>query len=167
MNYALYVGRFQPIHWGHVKVIQSIVADGYNPIIVVGSAQELKSNKNPLDAKLRVELIHDLMKYIAPKNYHVIALDDISTDGCWVEYVLNNVKFMTGHTPKIFYGGDSTAIDLFEKYGMKYKKIDRVALEISGTSVRDCIRKEDPQWKYFVPNVIQEKVYKAFYETSQ
>ena len=166
MKYALYVGRFQPIHWGHVKIIQSIVGDGYNPIIVVGSAQEVKSFKNPLDAKLRMELIHDLMKYIKPNDYHVLGLDNITVDSDWSSYVMNNVKFITGHTPKLFYGGDDVALKFFKEAGIECKKIDREALEISGTQVREFIRQEDPQWKVFVPQPIQHKIYKAFYETT-
>lgn len=166
MKYALYVGRFQPIHWGHVKIIQSMVADGFNPIIVVGSAQEVKSSKNPLDASLRMELIHDLMKFIKPNEYHVLALDNISVDSDWCSYVMNNVKFITGHTPHLFYGGDDVALKFFSEAGVTCKKIDREALEISGTEVRNYIRREDPQWKVFVPSPIQHKIYKAFYETT-
>lgn len=163
MNYALYVGRFQPIHWGHVKVIQSMIKDGYNPIIVVGSSQEVKSEKNPLDITTRIELLTDLMAYIKPNKFHIIPLSDISVDADWVPYVLNNVKFITGHTPTVFYGGDEVALSLFKEAGMVSKKIDRVALEISATMVRDYIKKEDCQWKVYIPSPIHDKVYNAFF----
>jgi len=51
MQKALFIGRFQPPHLGHKKVIQNL-AKKYNKItIAIGSSNQKRTTKNPLSAK--------------------------------------------------------------------------------------------------------------------
>ncbi|MCD6340506.1 MAG: adenylyltransferase/cytidyltransferase family protein, partial [Desulfurococcales archaeon] len=54
---ALFPGRFQPIHWGHVSVIKWALSKVDELIIGVGTAQESHTIVNPFTAGERVVMI--------------------------------------------------------------------------------------------------------------
>jgi len=55
---ALMIGRFQPIHLGHLKGIQQILNEVDELIILIGSAQYSHSFNNPFTAGERVAMVH-------------------------------------------------------------------------------------------------------------
>lgn len=54
---ALFVGRFQPFHNGHLAVINQLLERHNEVIIAIGSAEESISSDNPMTAGERVEMI--------------------------------------------------------------------------------------------------------------
>lgn len=44
---ALFVGRFQPFHLGHLKVIKDILKKNDFIVIAIGSSDEKNTDKNP------------------------------------------------------------------------------------------------------------------------
>ena len=54
---ALFVGRFQPFHNGHIHAIGEILEESDELIIVVGSAQMSHEPDNPFTAGERLEMI--------------------------------------------------------------------------------------------------------------
>ncbi len=84
------VGRFQPPHLGHVKLIEHALRVGEKVIIVVGSAQESFSLKNPLTAGERIELLERIIS----ARFHddrdrilIIPVMDINMNKVWVQYL--------------------------------------------------------------------------------
>ena len=61
-NVALYLGRFQPFHLGHLDAIDQIIADGVDRIIVgIGSSQEELTRANPFSYDERKEMINRVL----------------------------------------------------------------------------------------------------------
>ena len=56
-NLGLYLGRFQPLHIGHTSVIDQMLQECEHIVIAIGSAQELLTERNPLDYYTRRYLI--------------------------------------------------------------------------------------------------------------
>ncbi|MEM2915309.1 MAG: adenylyltransferase/cytidyltransferase family protein, partial [Candidatus Bathyarchaeia archaeon] len=54
---ALYVGRFQPFHLGHLEAVKYMLRNSKEVIIVIGSAQESHTLTNPFTAGERVYMI--------------------------------------------------------------------------------------------------------------
>ena len=54
---ALFVGRFQPFHFGHLHAIKKILEESEELLIVVGSAQMSHEPDNPFTAGERLEMI--------------------------------------------------------------------------------------------------------------
>ena len=48
---ALFVGRFQPLHKGHLQVFQNISKEYDEVIIGIGSSQYSDTSKNPFTSK--------------------------------------------------------------------------------------------------------------------
>ena len=54
---ALFIGRFQPFHKGHLKIIQQ-ASETYDQILVgIGSSQYSHTVDNPFTAEERTEMI--------------------------------------------------------------------------------------------------------------
>lgn len=44
---AVYIGRFQPFHYGHKAIIDELIAKGYYVLVLIGTAPS-KSDRNPI-----------------------------------------------------------------------------------------------------------------------
>lgn len=56
-NYAVFIGRFTPIHKGHLKVIQESLEKADYLIMVVGSANQARNTRNPFTSEERISMI--------------------------------------------------------------------------------------------------------------
>lgn len=86
---ALFIGRFQPFHEGHLFAVRYILRN-YNFItIVIGSSQEDYTPHNPLTQRERIEMIERVFrqKGITRKQYKIISAPDISTNSLWPKYI--------------------------------------------------------------------------------
>ena len=44
---AVFIGRFQPAHLGHMQVIKLALKSAENVLVLIGSAGEARSHRNP------------------------------------------------------------------------------------------------------------------------
>ncbi len=145
---ALFVGRFQPLHLGHIKAILEI-SKKYEVIVVVGSAQESYTIKNPFMAGERVEMLINEENF-KNLNLNVIPVTDTNNHAIWVKYI-------TSLLPKfdIVYTQNPLTKFLFEKDGFNVKAQKIYTNEdgkiYSGTNVRNEIsNKHEDVWKKMV-----------------
>jgi nicotinamide-nucleotide adenylyltransferase len=86
---ALFVGRFQPFHFGHLHAIKAILEEADELVIVVGSAQMSHEPDNPFTAGERIEMIkaalHDAG--LPRERYMLIPIADAPSHRTWVSYV--------------------------------------------------------------------------------
>ncbi len=54
---AVYIGRFQPVHYGHLDTIRQAFANAAYLVIFLGSSQESGTVKNPFTANQRQQMI--------------------------------------------------------------------------------------------------------------
>jgi len=98
---GLILGRFQPLHLGHIKVIEMALKENDELIICIGSAQKAE----PLTIKERHKRISKQMKALKAKNYKIVDLIDPEPMSIWVSYVAKKCK-ITKDTKNIYYHGD-------------------------------------------------------------
>lgn len=86
---ALFVGRFQPFHNGHIHAIRSILEEADELIIVVGSAQMSHEPDNPFTAGERLEMIRLALDAaeIDRNRYMLIPIPDAPAHRVWVSQV--------------------------------------------------------------------------------
>jgi nicotinamide-nucleotide adenylyltransferase len=89
MKRALFVGRFQPFHYGHLFAIEKILEDCDELILVVGSAQMSHQQDNPFTAGERIEMIRAALNEagISTKKYLIIPISDAPAHRVWVSAV--------------------------------------------------------------------------------
>ena len=89
---ALFIGRFQPFHKGHLKVLQDILKKYDEIIIGIGSSQYSHVIDNPFSEEERKKMIKETFKMVDIKNYEIIAIPDIHDPPNWVSHVLSIAK---------------------------------------------------------------------------
>ena len=86
---ALFIGRFQPFHNGHVHVIQHI-CDNYDEFIIgIGSSQYGYTLENPFTANERKCMIEQSLEGAGAKNHRIMFIPDIHNPPKWVAHVLS------------------------------------------------------------------------------
>lgn len=144
MPTALFVGRFQPFHNGHLKVIKDILKQNYKLIIGIGRSQESNTFLNPFSAEERKEMIKLTLEKEGIKDYKIISIPDKPEDEDWLEYIEKTCpKF------DVVFTGNPETKDVFENSKYKIMHIEQ-ELKISSTDIRDRIVK-NKSWKSQVP----------------
>jgi bifunctional NMN adenylyltransferase/nudix hydrolase len=100
------LGRFEPIHEGHIDLIKAAASVGTKTVILVGSATESRGLDNPFTFEERKVLIEqcfpDLM---AEGKLVVVPVRDMKyRDAAWEKHVTGIIKNMTGEgrVPVVF-----------------------------------------------------------------
>lgn len=152
---GLYIGRFQPIHWGHYSIIESMIMECETVIVAVGSAQECGTERNPFSYGLRASMISKVFSW-ANQTLVVIPVVDRehpSNDPSWGDYLLETVKTFTGLTPDVIYEGEETErSNWYDNYDIPVVRISRSLLKTSGSEVRQLLLEDKRrEFEYKVP----------------
>ena len=146
------VGRFQPVHIGHEKIINIGLSLCDKLLVFVGSSNEEGTVRNPYSSDYRISLIERIYsKEIKDGRLIIRKINDISNENDltpkWGKYVLNEAKKVLGQDVNlIVYGKDKNIFKCFPKNVVKNLTevyVDRNALEISATKVREYIINND------------------------
>lgn len=149
---ALLIGRFQPLHHGHIYVFKRILKH-YNFLkIGIGSAQLSHTKTNPFTSKERIEFIKSALnvRNIPSERYQIFEIPDIFDANRWVTYV----KSIVGNFNVVFSNSEWVR-ELFKKEGYYVaKKLGIFKKKYNGSRVRKLMLKNDPTWKSLVPKEV-------------
>lgn len=145
---ALYVGRFQPFHLGHLDAVKQILTHNKKIIIGIGSAQYSGTPENPHTAGLRKKMIETslLETGIPAEKFTLVQIPDIHDDEAWVVHV-ENICPPFGEV----WSGTERVQKLFRADKKHTVVTPKFNLDVSGTEIRDWMKKNDPRWKNLVP----------------
>ena len=148
MPTALFVGRFQPLHKGHVRIIKKLIQRFEKIIIAIGSIQEKRTEKNPFsfyERKKMLELVFD--KEISSGKIRIIGVKDEKSDERWSLKIIKRVKF------DVVVTGNPWVVKCFKgKKPVKTIKLWKPEM-YNGTLIRKMIGKNE-EWKKLVPKEI-------------
>ena len=148
---ALYVGRFQPFHLGHLEAVRYILSREPEIIIVVGSAQYSHSLDNPFTTGERVTMIRLALDEagINPSRYFIIPVPDLHMHMTWVAYVVNYVPRFD-----VVYTNEPVTHRLFLESGYRVESIPYFRREVySATEIRRRILCGE-SWEELVPRSV-------------
>ena len=153
---ALYVGRFQPFHLGHLKVLKKVLDEYAELIILVGSAQHSHTVQNPFTAGERIQMIAETLdEEKVSQRVHVIPLDDIHRHSVWVSYVESLIPPFD-----VVFSNEPITNRLFKEAGLEVKEIELMEREKwSGTEIRRRIA-HDESWEELVPPAVARTIIK-------
>jgi nicotinamide-nucleotide adenylyltransferase len=148
---GLFVGRFQPIHKGHVKVIKDILEKVDELVIVVGSAQYSHRADNPFTVGERITMIRKAFESegIPLTRCWIIPVPDIHIHMMWVAEVM-------GYTPKfdIVFTNEPLTRRLFIEAGFKVKPVPFYKRKIySATEIRERML-NNKSWEELLPESV-------------
>lgn len=153
---GLICGRFQTFHKGHEKLVDTGCMLCDRLLILIGSAQECGTERNPLNINTRTKMLREI--YGDSPDIMIYGLSNMSDENDirpeWGKYLLNNVDRYIFKNPEVMiYGNDESRSAWFDKADLKNTTeliINRSELPISATMLRqymvDDNRKEWMKW---------------------
>lgn len=92
-DYAVAIGRFQPVHQGHVALLQAGLQTASRMVVLAGSAGQARSVKNPFTWQERAQMLHDALSEQDRARLCVLGLEDQpGRDADWVAAVESAVQ---------------------------------------------------------------------------
>jgi bifunctional NMN adenylyltransferase/nudix hydrolase len=113
-DFAVFIGRFQPLHFGHKAVIDRALELAHNVVVLVGSADSGRTLRNPFTFDERKYMI-DYTYRREPGRVHVEPLPDIAyNDTSWVTQVQKIVdqvvlRVINSGSPNVHLSGTADA----------------------------------------------------------
>jgi len=150
-NVGLYVGRFQPVHKGHIHAIKYAFDKVKELVIGIGSGQYSHELKNPFTAGERFRMIRLALdeNRVKRDRYCIIPLQDTRTHSIWAAQVI-------AYTPKfnVVFTNDPLTIGLFREANFPVELIPFLSRSsYNATRVRSRILEGKP-WESLVPKSV-------------
>lgn len=151
---AVFPGRFQPFHKGHLEVVRWALENIDELIIVIGTAQESHTIVNPFTAGERMYMIREALRWggIDLGRVYIIPVPDILMNSVWPYYLkLFTPPFDTGISR------NPLVIRLFREAGYRVlipPPFDRE--RYSSTKIRKMMLSGDESWRDLVPPAVAE-----------
>lgn len=137
---AIYIGRFQPVHSGHVALLQRALDSARAVIVVVGSAWQARSPKNPFTWQEREAMLRAALPAADSARLQVLPVRDYYNEAVWVKAVRAGVAGLVPHGARIGLVGhfkDATSGYLRAFPGWELIHMERQGA-IDATAVRDA-----------------------------
>ncbi|GAB7128627.1 bifunctional nicotinamide-nucleotide adenylyltransferase/Nudix hydroxylase [Silvimonas sp. JCM 19000] len=91
-DYLVFIGRFQPVHLGHLKVIEAAMQQAAKLIVICGSARQASSPRNPFTLDQREDMLRAALPTEWQDRVFVVGCSDrMYNDQQWVTEVQNLV----------------------------------------------------------------------------
>ncbi len=150
---ALFIGRFQPFHLGHLLLLQRLSPQYEEIIIGIGSSQYQDTIDNPFSESERNRMITRSLQSADIKNYRIVSIPDIHNPPKWVDHVCSIVNDFD-----VVIANNPLTRSLFSEKGYLVKGtayFDRK--RYSGKEIRRRIVHDEP-WKDLVPPVVSDLI---------
>ncbi len=165
-KYGAILGRLRPFHKGHESLVEAVKAKGLIPIIIVGSAQESRTKKNPYSAAE----VSDMIRCVYPEML-ISHVDDDTSWEKWVDNLLGSIPVPLDECTLIVHNKEEDRMDFTYK-GIEFKNsfyseiyehdnIHTTTVNTPGIPVRaTLIRKDLEKYKYFLSECVYNYIRK-------
>ena len=146
MKAGILVGRFQPLHKGHVEAIEFAKNNSDKLYIIVGSAEKSNQKRNPFsfeERKRMIELAINEKELL--DNISIVPINDANNHMEWIASIKNTI----GEYNLIFTNDELTE-RLFKKEEKEVINVPLIERKVlSATEVRNRLEL-DKEWKSLV-----------------
>jgi len=150
---SLLIGRFQPLHNGHLEVMRKISEASDKMTIGIGSAQYSHTVNNPFTAGERYRMIVNSLKDEGIDNAYIVPIEDLNRYSVWVSHVISMSPPFT-----IVYSNNTLTRRLFVEAGYEIKDSPMYNRhEYSGKEVRRRMLC-DGDWRSLVPKAVADVI---------
>ncbi|WP_436900231.1 nicotinamide-nucleotide adenylyltransferase [Halovenus halobia] len=146
------IGRFQPFHSGHRRLVERIAADVDELVVGIGSADASHTRRNPFTAGERVMMVRKTLEPYDLTDY-VVPIEDMDRNSVWVSHVQSMAPEFD-----VAYSNNPLVVRLFSESGIEVKQtemFDREALK--GSEIRDQMV-TGGDWRQHVPEPVQSVI---------
>lgn len=143
-NWGVLIGRFEPFHNGHLKLVQFALERAWNLIIVLGSCNAARSIKNPWSGEEREAMIRACFSEELDRNNVVIrfvhASDYLYNDNRWLTSIQSQVEDITdGDDDVVLFGEEKDRSSFYLKMFPQWKHISSggpIVKDLDATHIR-------------------------------
>jgi bifunctional NMN adenylyltransferase/nudix hydrolase len=146
MKSGIFIGRFQPVHQGHVHALGIAASQVDKLYIFVGSANQCRSIRNPWTFQERCDMLRRKLHNARVTNFEIVPLNDYRySDSQWMSDVRATVEHFNMGTP-ILFGHMKEGNDYLNWFpDWKFKSIE-AEYNINATAVRQhMFNRNDPE----------------------
>ena len=149
---ALFIGRFQPFHKGHLLALKWIAARNSKVIVAIGSAEKKNEPKNPFSEKERKRMIIAQLQAAGLSHKCALAsVTDINDNEKWVAHVDKCVPAYG-----VVYSNNALVKRLMKEAGKKVRSVPFFRKEtFNATKIRGRM-KQGKAWHDRVPKKVDE-----------
>ena len=153
MKKGLILGRFQPFHLGHLRLIKAVKDDNLEPIICIGSAQKGRTKDNPFTTEERRIMVEAVVSRL-DCEYQIYEIPDVNNNDLYVSHLETFVPdFDT------VYSGNSLVLKLFKAAGYRIVMPEMVNRDVwEGAAIRQAMMVGD-EWETAVPPQIVDIIH--------
>ena len=154
---GLIVGRFQTLHKGHEKLIETGLLLCDRLLILIGSAQECFTERNPYNLTTREAMLREI--YGDNPNIMIYGISDMTNENdiCteWGKYLLAHAdKYIYKNPDVMIYGNDESRSRWFDVKDLKNTTeliLNRFEMPISATHLRQLMLNDNrKEWMELV-----------------
>lgn len=162
---GLICGRFQTFHIGHESLVETGLKLCDRILILIGSAQESGTERNPYDIGTRKDIVNAI--YGDRPNIMVHGIADLTDENDirpeWGRYLLDNVDRYLYKAPELMiYGNDESRSKWFDPEDIRDTSefiVNRGRIPISATMVREAmVFDERKKWM----SMVNPKLHKMY-----
>ena len=138
---VVYVGRFQPFHLGHLALLKHALSVAPRVVLVIGSAHQARSPKNPFTWRERAEMVRLALDEADRARIDFLPMRDHYDQARWVAAVQAGVKALAGPSASVALVGhfkDATSDYLKAFAGWSVVPMARFT-DADGTALRDAL----------------------------
>lgn len=152
-GHSLVLGRFQPLHNGHMDVLRKCADESEHLVVGIGSAQYSHHPENPFTAGERYVMIQNALRDEGISNYSIVPIEDLNRYSVWVAHVESmSPPFKTVYT------NNPLTKRLFEEAGYEVRASPLYNRSVySGTEIRRRIV-DGEEWRSLVPRATAEVI---------
>jgi nicotinamide-nucleotide adenylyltransferase len=151
-DFALFLGRFQPFHLGHLFVIEEILKNFKRIKIGIGSSQLSHARNDPFTSEERQQFIKSTLDSVGLNTkYEIFEIPDIFNAEKWVDHVISIV----GYFDELVSNSDWVR-QLFQNKGYNIaEKLPFKMEDLNATRIRQLISKDSEKWGSLVPEEVE------------
>lgn len=159
----VYVGRFQPVHNAHVEIIRRAATLANRLVIIIGSADQPRTYKNPFTVAERIRMLkHAVTNGVSEMiPVHIeSARDSLYNNQIWATRIQELVSKHTSRSERIgIIGHEKDETSFYLKMFPQWDHEEVELIEpLHATDIRDLYFKFDANPRYIV-NVLPREVY--------
>ncbi|WP_373800411.1 adenylyltransferase/cytidyltransferase family protein, partial [Delftia acidovorans] len=89
---AVLIGRFQPLHNGHMALLRAALERAEQIVVVLGSAWQAPNPKNPFSWQERAQMLREALPPADAARLHCVPVRDYYNEPLWVQAVQQAVQ---------------------------------------------------------------------------
>ena len=150
---ALLVGRFQPLHWGHIHCFKYVLERASELVIGIGSSQYSNTERNPLSMAERYEMIVRTLRRegFPMERISIVPIPDTERpEENWGMIVLERIPRID-----IAFSNDPETVKCLSEVGIRVEGIPFHKRKLyEATKIRKKILQGDNSWRDLVPEEV-------------